>query len=32
MPGFMGIVSDKVHGFPKDFDLHFQFTSRKEEN
>ncbi len=32
MPGFMGIVSDKVHGFPEDFDLSFPvLTSRKEE-
>lgn len=32
MPGFMGIVSDKVRGFPEDFDLSFPvLTSRKEE-
>ena len=32
MPGFMGIVSDKVHGFPEDFDPSFPvLTSRKEE-
>lgn len=32
MPGFMGIFSDKVCGFPEDFDLSFPvLTSRKEE-
>lgn len=32
MPGFMGIVSDKVCSFPEDFDLSFPvLTSRKEE-
>ena len=32
MPGFMGIVSDKVYDFPEDFDLSFPvLTSRKEE-
>lgn len=32
MPGFMGIVSDKVYDFPEDFDLSFPvLTSRREE-